>query len=68
VRDREGSTTACPGCGRPLIRREVYAITAYRLDARGCCTRCGARLPGRFAATAGDWGGRRLPIRVGEWT
>jgi pyruvate formate lyase activating enzyme len=32
----------------------------------GECRGCGARLPGRFAETAGDWGGRRMAVTVDE--
>jgi len=47
VRDREGQTTLCAGCGAKLIERDVYDIRAYRLEG-GACPGCGARLAGRF--------------------
>jgi pyruvate formate lyase activating enzyme len=32
VHDREGDTTQCPGCGKPLIQRDWYDILDYALD------------------------------------
>jgi pyruvate formate lyase activating enzyme len=67
VRDRDGETTFCAGCGAPLIRREGYAITTYGLDAKGACRACGTKLAGRFAPTPGAWGNRRLPVDIEAW-
>ena len=47
-----------------LIERDGYRIGAYRLTPEGCCPGCGTRLPGVFAAAAGTWGARRLPVRL----
>ena len=67
VRDPEGETTTCAHCGAALIGRDVYALTAYELDASGACPHCGARLAGRFAAQPGHWGRRRLPVDIEAW-
>lgn len=64
VRDPEGETTYCAGCGAPLIGRDAYELTAYELDAEGACRRCGEKLAGRFAAGPGHWGRRRLPVAI----
>lgn len=64
VRDEEGGRTCCHACGETLIERDWYAIARYTLDAEGGCPRCGARLAGRFGTVAGDWGRRRLPIKL----
>ncbi len=66
VHDREGDTTFCPGCGTPVIERDWYEITDYRLDDRGHCVACGRQIPGVFAGPAGTWGRRRLPVRLAE--
>lgn len=50
LRDPEGEATPCPGCGSAVIRRDGYRLVAWHLDAEGRCSRCGARLPGRFGA------------------
>jgi pyruvate formate lyase activating enzyme len=64
VHDAEGGTTYCPGCQAPLIVRDWYAIKAYHLGDDGCCTKCGTRIPGRYAHFAGDFGPRRVPVRL----
>jgi pyruvate formate lyase activating enzyme len=47
VRDPEGQTTYCPGCGAAVIARDWHAVrtVALRGDA---CARCGTRIAGRF--------------------
>ena len=64
VHDRTGGTTSCPGCGGRVIERDWHEILGYRLTPEGCCRHCGAQLPGRFDACAGQWGRRRVPVRV----
>ena len=65
VHDRTGGTTSCPGCGKPVIDRDWHEILRYALTDDGRCRHCAARLPGRFAAFDGQWGRRRVPVRVG---
>ncbi len=67
VHDEEGGSTFCPGCGKRLIGRDWYEITAWHLDDRGCCTYCGKSLPGVFQGRHGDWGGRRQPVRLKDF-
>ena len=64
VHHREGDTTYCPQCHAVLIERDWYAILRYRLTPEGRCPDCGAGIPGRFAAEAGDFGSRRIPVRM----
>ena len=64
VRDREGGSTWCPGCGGLLIERDGYRIGRWGLDASGRCAGCGYALPGVFEARPGTWGARRLPVRI----
>jgi pyruvate formate lyase activating enzyme len=64
VHDRIGGTTFCPGCKRPVIERDWHEILSYKLTDDGRCSHCDAQLPGRFAAFAGQWGRRRVPVRV----
>ena len=64
VHDVEGDTTICAGCGESLIVRDYYQILSYRLDPSAGCPRCGQKLAGHFAAKAGDFGRRRLPVRI----
>jgi len=66
VHDQDGGSTYCPGCGLLLVERDWYRLGAYRLTADGHCEGCGERIPGVFAASPGQWGPRRLPVRLGE--
>jgi pyruvate formate lyase activating enzyme len=64
VHDTDGSSTYCPSCGTVLVERDWYALGAYRLTDDGRCRGCGAGLPGVFDGPAGDWGPRRMPVRL----
>jgi pyruvate formate lyase activating enzyme len=48
VRDLEGSTTWCPGCGKALLVRDGYAVLERALTADGRCPDCQAAIPGRW--------------------
>jgi pyruvate formate lyase activating enzyme len=63
VHDPDGQTTRCKECEKVLIGRDWYELTAWNLDANGCCSHCGEACPGLFEAERGDWGGRRMPVR-----
>lgn len=52
VRDLEGGTTRCPGCGRALIQRDGFHLLALSLGAGGRCLHCGTALPGHFGDRA----------------
>ena len=64
VHDREGGTTSCPGCARPVIVRDWHEILRYDVTAEGRCAHCATPLPGRYAAFDRGWGRRRVPVRV----
>ncbi len=66
VHDRQGDTTICPGCHRPVIERDWYEIRAYRLHDDGRCSGCGTPIAGVFDGPAGRWGRTRLPVRIAE--
>jgi pyruvate formate lyase activating enzyme len=65
VHDTQGGTTFCPGCGEALIVRDWYRILEFNADEHGACGACGTNLAGHFAAFAGSFGRRRIPVRVG---
>lgn len=67
VHDRAGGSTWCPSCGALLIERDWYELGDWGLDARGCCAKCGAQIPGVFADRPGTWGSRRLPVRLADY-
>jgi len=63
VHDRGGGSTWCPGCGELLIERDWYELGEWNLE-DGRCRSCGYEIAGRFESRAGDWGARRLPVRI----
>ena len=63
---REGSTW-CPGCGELLIERDWYELGRYQLDGNRCRS-CGYQLAGRFDQGRGNWGRKRLPVRIAEFS
>jgi len=65
VHNAAGDTTFCPVCQAALIVRDWYTIERYRLDASGHCPDCGASVVGRFDVKSGNFGRRRIPIRMG---
>jgi pyruvate formate lyase activating enzyme len=44
----DGETTICPGCRKPIIRRNVFSVLANDVDA-GKCKWCGAAIAGVWA-------------------
>jgi pyruvate formate lyase activating enzyme len=64
VHDEAGQSTYCHHCGQRLIGRDWYDITSWTMSADGCCAHCGTRCDGVFEARSGDWGARRLPVRI----
>ncbi|HEY63596.1 MAG TPA: AmmeMemoRadiSam system radical SAM enzyme [Caldilineae bacterium] len=40
-----GNSTYCPNCGRPIIVRQGFAVTAYHLKGNACAY-CGEPIPG----------------------
>ncbi|TLZ26599.1 MAG: AmmeMemoRadiSam system radical SAM enzyme [Gammaproteobacteria bacterium] len=64
VHDREGGSTYCPHCHTRLIERDWYELGEWKLTDTGACLRCGTAIPGVFAGPPGDWGARRLSVRL----
>lgn len=64
VHDAARQSTHCPACGGLVIERDWYALGRLHL-ADGRCGHCGHAIAGRFDAAPGDWGPRRLPVRIG---
>ena len=67
VHDEAGGSTRCHRCGELLIGRDWYRLTAWNLTAEGTCDGCGEPLPGLLEAGPGDWGPRRLPVRLRDF-
>jgi pyruvate formate lyase activating enzyme len=66
VHDREGGSTFCAGCGALVIERDWYLLGRYAVGDDGRCQRCGHGLPGVFGGPRGNWGPRRLAVRLAE--
>ncbi len=66
VHDEAGSSTYCHGCGKQLIGRDWYVLTAWNLDDDGRCSECGTPCAGRFDGPPGSWGARRMPVRLAD--
>ena len=64
VHDEAGGSTYCPTCGARVIGRDWYRITAWCLTESGRCSECGTEIVGAFEASPGDWGQRRMPVRI----
>ncbi|MFV1973216.1 MAG: AmmeMemoRadiSam system radical SAM enzyme [Thiohalobacterales bacterium] len=67
VVDESGESTYCHHCGAVLIGRIQYTLTQWNLTAEGCCGSCGTRCAGVFEAAPGDWGAKRLPVRLQDY-
>jgi pyruvate formate lyase activating enzyme len=66
VHDPAGQTTYCHTCGSVLVERDRYRLGRWGLDGQGRCTQCSTPCAGVFDAEPGNWGGRRLPVRLAE--
>jgi pyruvate formate lyase activating enzyme len=64
VHDRNGDTTSCPGCGKPVIVRDWYEILRYELDDSGRCKHCQTAIAGRFGKFEHPFGAQRIPVRL----
>lgn len=63
VRTREGVSTRCPRAGRLSWERIGFQMLAQRLDGGGCAS-CGTAIPRVWDAEPGDFGNRRIPVRL----
>ena len=67
VHDHEGGSTYCHECGERLIGRDWYVLNDWRLTEDGSCRGCGTSCPGRLSSPPGNWGARRLPVRLSDF-
>jgi len=69
VHDEHGQSTFCPSCGEVVIGRDWYRLTQWNLTMdgeKGACGSCGTAIAGVFEGRPGDWGPRRLPVRLSD--
>jgi pyruvate formate lyase activating enzyme len=64
VHDEAGSSTCCHQCGDKLVSRDWYVLKDWKLTEQGHCQTCGAACAGVFNGMPGQWGARRMPIRL----
>jgi pyruvate formate lyase activating enzyme len=67
VHDAAGGSTYCHHCGKRLIYRDWYVLGDWQLTPEGNCGYCGTPCAGHFAARPGNWGARRLPVRLANY-
>ncbi len=67
VHDEEGGSTYCHHCGRKLIGRDWYVMTEWHLTDDGLCLHCGTPCAGVFEGPPGNWGAKRLPVRLKDF-
>lgn len=65
VHDPDGESTYCHDCGLTLIGRDWYVLSQWNLTDDGHCTKCGTACAGLFDGPPGDWGAKRMPVRLG---
>ena len=64
VHNREADSTWCHNCGNLLIERDWYELGEWNIDGNGNCSKCGTKVAGVFEDKPGNWGAKRLPIRM----
>ena len=64
VLDPQGGSTWCHACGARLIGRLGYRIDHWGLTGQGRCAACAEACAGVFETDPGQWGARRLPVRL----
>jgi len=64
VHDEQGGSTYCHHCGHKLIGRDWYILSDWNLTEIGKCNQCGTPCAGVFEKQAGNWGAKRVPVRL----
>ena len=67
VHNEAGDSTYCHKCGEKLIGRDWYVLSDWNLTADGKCASCGTPCAGVFEEKPGDWGAKRMPVRLRDF-
>jgi len=67
VHDETGGSTVCHSCGHVFTARDRYRLTTSDMGEEGKCKHCGTVCAGRFEDSPGDWGTKRLPVRLADY-
>ncbi|MGD9862893.1 MAG: hypothetical protein AB7S99_06745, partial [Pseudodonghicola sp.] len=62
---KDGQSSYCSGCGAQVIGRDWYQLSDWNLTGDGHCRSCGTAFPGVIEGAPGDWGRKRMPLRIG---
>jgi len=68
VHDKQADSTYCHSCGDVLIGRDWYELSDWNLTKDGACANCGTPCAGVFDGVPGNWGAKRLPVRLANLT
>lgn len=66
VHDTLGSSTYCHSCKKCVVKRDWYNILDYALTNDGKCKFCNTQIPGVFDGPHGNWGAKRMPVRLSQ--
>ncbi|MEE8352139.1 MAG: AmmeMemoRadiSam system radical SAM enzyme, partial [Rhodospirillales bacterium] len=70
VHDPEGDATYCHQCGDVVVGRDWYELSTWNIsfdgNYTGNCGSCGTPVAGVFDGPPGDWGRKRMPLRIGK--
>lgn len=64
VHNKSADSTYCHHCGELLISRDCYVLSDWNLTAEGYCISCDTRCAGVFEETSGNWGAKRVPVKL----
>jgi len=64
VHHKEGDTTFCHHCGKPVIQRDWFFVLDYALSENGQCPHCGTLVPGQFGKFESPFGAQRIQARL----
>ena len=64
VHHSDSDTTVCPNCKNPVIVRDWYVLSEYQVNNNGNCLHCGHLVAGCFDGPKGDFGSKRIPVRI----
>ncbi len=64
VHDPKGASTYCHHCKKLLIERDWYNLGQYHLTHNNQCRFCASECPGHFEDRPGNWGRKRVPVRI----
>ncbi|MDD9876020.1 MAG: AmmeMemoRadiSam system radical SAM enzyme [Magnetovibrio sp.] len=69
VHNFDGHSTYCHNCDHRLVGRDWYELSEWHIafggNYAGNCGNCGEPVAGVFEEKPGDWGRKRVPVRLG---